>query len=91
MDQSVFPVFLNSTVDSSLDINEISFVGDYLGMTLPILTVVRTDENRSVMSRDVTIAYFLPAEHQAQPPRPTDSEILIELWPTTTVYTRSAN
>lgn len=60
-------------------------------MTLPIVTVVRTDENQSVMSRDVTVAYFLPAEHQAQPPRPTDSEILIEIWPATIVYTRSAN
>lgn len=64
-------------------------LGDYLGMTLPIVTVVRTDENHSVVSSDVTVAYFLPAEHQAQPPLPTDSEILIEIWPTTTVYTRS--
>ncbi|XP_076604480.1 heme-binding protein soul3 [Chaetodon auriga] len=63
--------------------------GDYLGMTLPIVTVVRTDENHSVVSSDVTVAYFLPAEHQAQPPQPTDSEILIEIWPTTTVYTRA--
>lgn len=69
----------------------ISFTGDYLGMTLPIITVVRTDENRSVMSRDVTVAYFLPTDHQTQPPRPTDNEILIEIWPATTVYTRSAN
>lgn len=59
-------------------------------MTLPIVTVVRTDETRSVMSRDVTVAYFLPTELQAQPPRPSDSEILIEIWPATTVYTRSA-
>ncbi|TWW72003.1 heme-binding protein soul3 [Takifugu flavidus] len=64
-------------------------LGDYLGMTLPIITVVRTDENHSVISRDVTVAYFLPTEHQAQPPRPTDSEILIEIWPATTVYTRA--
>lgn len=58
-------------------------------MTLPIITVVRTDENHSVISREVTVAYFLPAQYQAQPPQPTDSEIVIELWPTTTVYTRS--
>ncbi|KAM9340763.1 heme-binding protein soul3 [Symphorus nematophorus] len=63
-------------------------LGDYLGMTLPIITVVRTDENHSVISHEVTVAYFLPAEHQAQPPQPTDSEILIEIWPATTVYTR---
>ena len=58
-------------------------------MTLPIVTVVRTDENRSVVSHDVTVAYYLPAEHQAQPPQPHDSEIVIEIWPATVVYTRS--
>ncbi|XP_054470632.1 heme-binding protein soul3 [Anoplopoma fimbria] len=60
----------------------------YLGMTLPIVTVVRTNENHSVISNDVTVAYFLPAEHQAQPPQPHDNEIAIEIWPATTVYTR---
>ncbi|XP_068582551.1 heme-binding protein soul3 [Cebidichthys violaceus] len=63
-------------------------LGDYLGMTLPIVTVVRTNENHSVISHDVTVAYFLPFEHQAQPPQPHDSEIAIELWPATAVYTR---
>ncbi|XP_030247482.1 heme-binding protein soul3 isoform X2 [Sparus aurata] len=63
-------------------------VGDYLGMTLPIVTVVRTNENQAMLSHEVTVAYFLPAEHQAQPPQPTDSEIVIEIWPTTTVYAR---
>lgn len=63
-------------------------LGDYLGMTLPIVTVVRTDENHSVISHDVTVAYFLPIEHQAQPPQPHDNEIAIEIWPATTVYTR---
>lgn len=57
-------------------------------MTLPIVTVVRTNENHSVISHDVTVAYFLPAEHQVQPPQPADSEIFIEIWPATTVYTR---
>lgn len=63
-------------------------LGHYLGMTLPIVTVVRTNETHSVMSNDVTVAYFLPAEHQAQPPQPVDSEIFTEIWPATTVYTR---
>lgn len=63
--------------------------GNYLGMTLPIVTVVRTNESHSAVSHDVTVAYFLPAEHQAQPPQPTDSEVVIEIWPATTVYTRS--
>ncbi|XP_067470119.1 heme-binding protein soul3 [Thunnus thynnus] len=63
--------------------------GDYLGMTLPIVTVVRTDENHSVISNDVTVAYYLPAHHQAQPPTPTDNEIVLEIWPATIVYTRA--
>ncbi|XP_028293475.1 heme-binding protein soul3 [Gouania willdenowi] len=62
--------------------------GDYLGMTLPILTVVRTNENPPGFSHDITVAYYLPVEHQAQPPQPTDSEIVVELWPATIVYTR---
>ncbi|XP_061598868.1 heme-binding protein soul3 [Cololabis saira] len=63
-------------------------VGGYLGMTLPIVTVVRTDETSSVISQDVTVAYYLPLEYQAQPPRPEDEEIVIEVWPAATVYTR---
>lgn len=63
-------------------------LGEYLGMTLPIVTVVRTNENHSVISNDVTVAYFLPAEHQAQPPQPQDNDIIIEIWPATTVFTR---
>ncbi|XP_069008491.1 heme-binding protein soul3 [Embiotoca jacksoni] len=62
--------------------------GGYLGMTLPIVTVVRTDENHSVISHDVTVAYYLPDEYQAQPPQPSDNDIVIDIWPATTVYTR---
>ncbi|KAF7658735.1 hypothetical protein LDENG_00008660 [Lucifuga dentata] len=64
-------------------------LGEYLGMMLPILTVVRTNDNHSVISNDVTVAYYLPAIHQAQPPQPHDSEIIIETWPATIVYTRA--
>ncbi|XP_076021739.1 heme-binding protein soul3 [Genypterus blacodes] len=63
-------------------------LGEYLGMTLPILTVVRTNEDHSVISNNVTVAYYLPAIHQAQPPQPQDSEITIEIWPAAVVYTR---
>lgn len=62
--------------------------GDYLGMTLPIVTVVRTDQDHSLLSHDVTVAYYLPTEHQAQPPRPHDPAIAIELWPAAVVYSR---
>ncbi|XP_061824248.2 heme-binding protein soul3 [Nerophis lumbriciformis] len=64
-------------------------LGDYLGMSLPVLTVVRTNENHSAISQEVTVAYYLPTEHQAQPPQPQDSEIVIEVWPAAIVYTRS--
>ncbi|XP_054651422.1 heme-binding protein soul3 [Dunckerocampus dactyliophorus] len=63
-------------------------LGDYLGMSLPILTVVRTNENHSVIFQEVTVAYYLPTEHQAQPPQPQDSDIVIEVWPAAIVYTR---
>uniref|UniRef100_A0A8C6TC07 Heme-binding protein soul3 n=1 Tax=Neogobius melanostomus TaxID=47308 RepID=A0A8C6TC07_9GOBI len=63
-------------------------LGDYLGMSLPIVTVVRTDESRSVFANDVRVAYYLPAVHQAQPPQPNDSDVVIEIWPATIVYTR---
>ncbi|XP_066529500.1 heme-binding protein soul3 [Hoplias malabaricus] len=64
-------------------------LGTYLGMTIPIVTVVRTDEMHTTLSRMVTIAYYLPINHQAQPPQPNDSEIVIEQWPATIVYTRA--
>lgn len=82
------------SVRSSSSANEIDSrliiipIGDYLGMSLPIVTMVRTNENHSVISQDVTVAYYLPADHQAQPPQAIDSEIVIEIWPATIVYTR---
>ncbi|XP_028830668.1 heme-binding protein soul3 [Denticeps clupeoides] len=63
--------------------------GNYLGMTIPIVTIVRTDETRSVLSQAVTVAYYLSTHHQAQPPQPYDPEIIIEEWPATIVYTRA--
>ncbi|KAJ7989259.1 hypothetical protein DPEC_G00317630 [Dallia pectoralis] len=63
--------------------------GNYLGLTIPILTIIRTDESHTVLSRDVTVAYYLPTEHQTQPPLPSDLDIRIEEWPATNVYTRA--
>ncbi|KAM9465885.1 heme-binding protein soul3 [Clarias gariepinus] len=62
--------------------------GIYLGMTVPVLTLVRTEEANSRLSRAVTVAYYLPSIHQAQPPQPRDPDVVIETWPDTTVYTR---
>ncbi|XP_043088427.1 heme-binding protein soul3 isoform X2 [Puntigrus tetrazona] len=63
--------------------------GSYLGMTIPIVTVVRTDEMHTSLSRAVTVAYYLPSMHQSDRPRPYDPEILIEQWPAAVVYTRA--
>lgn len=57
-------------------------------MTIPIVTVIRTDDTHTAMSRAVTVAYYLPAPHQSDPPRPYDPEILIENWPATIIYSR---
>lgn len=62
--------------------------GNYLGMTLPIVTVVRTDATRRDLARSVTVGYFLPEQHQAQPPQPIDSDITIEEWSAAIIYAR---
>ncbi|KAH1171673.1 heme-binding protein 2-like [Mauremys mutica] len=63
--------------------------GLYLGMTIPIVTLVHTNETHSELTRSVTVAYYLPELLQEQPPQPYDSDIIIEEWPPTVVYTRS--
>ncbi|CAM4573717.1 heme-binding protein 2-like [Lepidochelys kempii] len=63
--------------------------GLYLGMTIPIVTLVHTNESHSEITRSVTVAYYLPELLQEQPPQPYDSDIIIEEWPPTVVYTRS--
>lgn len=65
--------------------------GIYLGMTVPIVTLVRTDQTHSSLSREVTVAYHLPSIHQNQPPLPFDPDIHLETWPATFVYSRSFN
>ncbi|KAM4663248.1 heme-binding protein 1-like [Discoglossus pictus] len=63
--------------------------GVYLGMTIPILTVVHTDEAHTELARSVTVAYYIPSHLQDQPPQPTDQDIVIEEWPPTVAFTRS--
>ncbi|MBN3324147.1 HEBP2 protein, partial [Atractosteus spatula] len=63
--------------------------GGFLGLTIPIVTVVRTENSRSVLSREVTVAYYLPSQHQAHPPQPYDPDIVIEEWPAAIIYTRT--
>ncbi|XP_053553650.1 heme-binding protein 1 isoform X2 [Bombina bombina] len=61
--------------------------GLYLGMTIPILTIVHTDETQSEMARTVTLAYYLPPDFQEHTPQPTDQDIIIEEWQPTVVFT----
>ncbi|KAM8920730.1 heme-binding protein 2-like [Pelodytes ibericus] len=63
--------------------------GLYLGMTIPILTIVHADEAQSALTRSVTVAYYVPTHLQDQPPQPTDQDVIIEEWPPTVVFTRS--
>ncbi|NWY74804.1 HEBP2 protein, partial [Erithacus rubecula] len=62
--------------------------GLYLGITVPIVTIVHTNEAQSAMTPAVTVAYYLPEVLQEQPPHPFDSDIIIEEWPATIVYSR---
>ncbi|XP_060789493.1 heme-binding protein soul3 [Neoarius graeffei] len=64
-------------------------LGIYLGMTIPILTVVHTEEANTRLSRAITIAYHLPSNHQTLPPQPLDPDVVIETWPDMTVYSRA--
>ncbi|XP_030200548.1 heme-binding protein 1-like [Gadus morhua] len=63
--------------------------GRYLGMTVPIVTVVRTDDALSRLSREVRLAYCLPSCLQDQPPLPTDPDITLETWPATVLHSRA--
>ncbi|XP_030627999.1 heme-binding protein 1-like [Chanos chanos] len=65
--------------------------GNYLGMTIPIITVVQVDDIRSTLLREVTVAYYLPQQYQDHPPQPLDPEISIETWPAMVVYSRPFN
>lgn len=63
--------------------------GNYLGMTVPIVTVVQTDDTHTTLSRDVIVAYYLPSQHQPSSPIPFDPDITVETWPTTVLYSRT--
>uniref|UniRef100_UPI00398EE023 heme-binding protein soul3 n=1 Tax=Pristiophorus japonicus TaxID=55135 RepID=UPI00398EE023 len=65
--------------------------GLFLGITLPIVTTVRTNQTRSELWPEVTTAYYLPAQFQDQAPQPFDAEIAIEEWPAHVAYTRPFN
>ncbi|XP_068558776.1 heme-binding protein soul4 [Cebidichthys violaceus] len=51
--------------------------GRYLGMTVPVVTNIHMMEDGNTLKKDVQTSYFLPAEFQTDPPRPSDSDITI--------------
>lgn len=63
--------------------------GNFLGMTVPIVTVVQTDDTHTTLSRDVIVAYYLPSQHQHSSPMPFDPDITVETWPATVLYSRT--
>ncbi|XP_032883242.1 heme-binding protein 1-like [Amblyraja radiata] len=65
--------------------------GLFLGMTLPIVTIVHTNQNRSELLPGVTIAYYIPTHFQHQVPQPFDADIVIDESPARIIYTRSFN
>ena len=60
-------------------------------MTVPIVTVVRTDNALRNLSRDVQSAFCLPSHLQDQPPLPTHPEVTVETWPPMVLHSRSAS
>ncbi|XP_078418461.1 heme-binding protein soul3 [Cetorhinus maximus] len=65
--------------------------GIFLGMTMPIVTIVHTNQTRTELRPEVTIAYCLPTQFQDQTPQPFDSEVAIEEWPAHIIYARPFN
>ncbi|XP_048449943.1 heme-binding protein soul3, partial [Rhincodon typus] len=65
--------------------------GHFLGITLPIVTIVHTNRTRTELQPEVTTAYYLPAQFQNRTPQPFDAEIAIEEWPAHIMYTRPFN
>ncbi|XP_051238689.1 heme-binding protein soul4 isoform X1 [Dicentrarchus labrax] len=51
--------------------------GRYLGMTVPVISNIHMMEDGNTFEKDVQTAFFLPAEYQTNPPRPSDPDITI--------------
>ncbi|XP_037619197.1 heme-binding protein soul4 [Sebastes umbrosus] len=51
--------------------------GTYLGMTVPVVSHVHMMEDGNTFEKGVQTGYFLPAEFQTNPPRPSDPDITI--------------
>ncbi|XP_030005057.1 heme-binding protein soul4 [Sphaeramia orbicularis] len=51
--------------------------GRYLGMTIPVVSTIHMMQDGNMFDKEVSTAFFLPSEHQTNPPQPGDSDISI--------------
>ncbi|XP_042371951.1 heme-binding protein soul4, partial [Plectropomus leopardus] len=51
--------------------------GRFLGMTVPVVSSITMTEDGVTFEKDVQTAFFLPAEFQADPPRPSDPDVVV--------------
>ncbi|KAM8946402.1 heme-binding protein 2 [Pelodytes ibericus] len=56
-------------------------------MTAPVTTFIQPGAGPACES-SITVSFYIPSEHQNEPPKPTDANIFIEERPKTTVYVR---
>ncbi|KAK7930318.1 hypothetical protein WMY93_006713 [Mugilogobius chulae] len=63
-------------------------LGQYLGMTVPVVSLVHVAEDGSQFQKKVLTGFFLPTRHQNCPPEPVDPEIQIQDWDQLTVIAR---
>ena len=57
-------------------------------MTAPVSTKIVSSEGPNC-ERSFTISFYIPKEHQTEPPQPKDPDVFIEEFPEMTVYTTS--
>ncbi|XP_063299349.1 heme-binding protein 2 [Pelobates fuscus] len=59
-----------------------------IDMTVPVTTFIQPGEGPACES-NLTISFFVPFEHQDNPPKPTDESVFIEERPQMTAYVRT--
>lgn len=63
-------------------------LGQYLGMTVPVVSLIQMNPEGSGFEKEVLTGFFLPARFQSCPPQPTDPDIQIQDWGPIAVITR---
>lgn len=63
-------------------------LGQYLGMTVPVVSLIHVAEDSSGFKKEVLTGFFLPARFQACSPTPTDPDIQLQDWGPLAVITR---